>query len=414
MTRELLFYEKDEFFDYKELKFTEGYSIESISKFIKDTELINKLEINSVITDISALSEFISIQTVGEQTISLFDGEMIFICDIKHKSILSYELRHVFENYNSVEKSDVKSKIKIDENEIIGSSKKIHRKIIDLDEDELNVFFEKFKDKLYGHPKFKDDFENQIKTFRIFNKLKEHKILSFFLLGDSGVGKTEVARTIFKSLGGTKKIAKINFGNYSNEFSLSSLIGASRGYRDSDDGEIFMKVRDTDVGVLLIDEFEKSNTTLFNYFLDVLETGIIEGSLGQQIDLNGFIIIFTSNISKEDFPKRISPELRSRFDYKSQFTVLGNSDKEKYVEFRLADLSKKVKIEFEIELPENALFHFLTEINVSKFKNMRDVNKKLKKTLVKYIEEILISKEIIIPETSKPSFSERIRKILKK
>ena len=72
---------------------------------------------------------------------------------------------------------------------------------------------------------------------------------------------------------------------------MSSLIGASRGYRDSEDGEIFMKVRDTDVGVLLIDEFEKSNATLFNYFLNVLETGIIEGSLSQQIDLNGFIVI---------------------------------------------------------------------------------------------------------------------------
>lgn len=112
-----------------------------------------------------------------------------------------------------------------------------------------------------------------------------------FFDGESGVGKTEVARSIFNCLDGEKKLAKINFGNYSSEFSLSSLIGASRGYRDSEDGEIFMKVRDTDVGVLLIDEFEKSNATLFNYFLNVLETGIIEGSLSQQIDLNGFIVI---------------------------------------------------------------------------------------------------------------------------
>ena len=67
-----------------------------------------------------------------------------------------------------------------------------------------------------------------------------------------------------------------------------STIGASR---DSEDGEIFMKVRDTDVGILLIDEFEKFNVSLFNYFLNVLETGIMESSLGQQIDLNGFIIV---------------------------------------------------------------------------------------------------------------------------
>lgn len=59
----------------------------------------------------------------------------------------------------------------------------------------------------------------------------------------------------------------------------------------------------------MIDEFEKSNSTLFNYFLDVLENGKMVSSLAEEIDLNGFIIIFTSNISKEDFTQVISPEL---------------------------------------------------------------------------------------------------------
>ena len=68
-------------------------------------------------------------------------------------------------------------------------------------------------------------------------------------MGESGVGKTEVARTIYKCLGGKKKLAKVNFGNYSSEFSLSSLIGSARGYIGSDDGEIFIRVRDTDIGV---------------------------------------------------------------------------------------------------------------------------------------------------------------------
>lgn len=64
-------------------------------------------------------------------------------------------------------------------------------------------------------------------------------------------------------------------------------------------------------------------------------------SLGDEIDLNGFIIVFTSNITKEDFSKRISPELRSRFNYKCMFTVLSNKDKEKYIEFRVGSLIKK-------------------------------------------------------------------------
>jgi len=146
-----------------------------------------------------------------------------------------------------------------------------------------------------------------------------------------------------------------------------------------------MKVRDTDIGVLLIDEFEKSNATLFNYFLNVLETGIIESSLGEQIDLNGFIIVFTSNISKEGFQKRISPELRSRFDYKCMFTLLSNNDKNKYIEFRADSISKKIKLELGLELGEDLKNYLLTNVNVSSFKNMRDINRQIKKEFLSYL-----------------------------
>lgn len=404
MDRILYLYDKDDFFDYKAMKFSEGYSIVSISKFIKDNELIQDLDVNSEIVDLSVLTEYQLLQLLPEQIIPLFDEETIFIADKKYKNHFIYELRFLFNEFKETEKSHLKSEVQLESSENKTTTKR-HKKIIDLEENELNQFFENFRNKLYGHPKFKDDFENQIRTFRIFNKLKEHKILSLFLLGDSGVGKTEVARTIHKCLEGEKPLAKINFGNYSNEFSLSSLIGASRGYRDSEDGEIFMKVRDADVGILLIDEFEKSNTTLFNYFLNVLETGIIEGSLGQQIDLNGFIIIFTSNISKDDFPKRISPELRSRFDYKCQFTLLNYDDKIKYIEFRVRDLVKKVKLEFGVDLPENTIDYFLISIDVNKYSNMRDINNKIKMVFLDYLKtEHQVPGEVDIVENSS-SFS---------
>ena len=204
-------------------------------------------------------------------------------------------------------------------------------------------------------------------------------------MGDSGVGKTEVARLIFDCLKGTKSLAKINFGNYSNEFSLSSLIGSARGYIGSDDGEIFMKVRDTDIGVLLIDEFEKSNSTLFNYFLDVLESGKMTSSLGQEIDLNGFIIVFTSNISKEDYKKRISPELRSRFDYKCMFTLLGDEDKTKYLEFRAKSILEKINLDSSDVLDSDLSQYLKSNIDVSKYQNMRDINKRIKKTFIQYL-----------------------------
>ena len=174
--------------------------------------------------------------------------------------------------------------------------------------------------------------------------------------------------------------------------------------------EKFFRVRDTDIGIILIDEFEKSNAALFNYFLDVLESGKIVSSLADEIDLNGFIIIFTSNISKENFQNKISPELRSRFDYKGLFTLLYNKDKQKFVEFRVKSIIKRFNSEFEHKLNENLYEYFQSQINVSKYNNMRDLNKKIKRIFVEYVSKELYQDAIIIENLStKKKF---LRKIL--
>jgi ATP-dependent Clp protease ATP-binding subunit ClpC len=396
MKRELLFFERDVFYEYKEQKKNDGYSIISISNCLKDinNDYFSDFDYTSQIVDISALgSGYNEIQLIGEQIINKFiETETIFIADSRLKEKLQYELRYCFENFNDIELS-VNALDNTNKSGKTITSK--HKKIIDLTENELEKFLRKFKEQLYGHDKFKDDFTELVLNFRVFNKLEEHKILSLFLLGESGVGKTEVARILHKCLGGKKKLAKVNFGNYSSEFSLSSLIGSARGYIGSDDGEIFIRVRDADVGVILIDEFEKSNATLFNYFLDVLESGKIINSLADEIDLNGFIIVFTSNISKEDFTNKISPELRSRFDYKGKFTLLYEEDKRKFVEFRVKSIIRKYnELESENKIEESEYEYFLSNVDVNKFNNMRDLNKKIKKIFVEYVsrKDLVINK----------------------
>lgn len=399
MKQELLFFERDAFYDYKECKLNEGYTIISIGYYLSNLSndvIFEEFDHTTQIVDISALaSGYKEVQLLGEQILAKFPNfETIFIADKRHEEVLKYELRYVFSQFNGIETSieNTDFGIKNNSNNKIISPK--HKKVIDLDENELNTFFIKFRESLYGHEKFKDDFSELVKNFKIFNKLGEHKILSLFLMGESGVGKTEVARTLYKCLGGKKRLAKVNFGNYSSEFSLSSLIGSARGYIGSEDGEIFIRVRDTDIGVILIDEFEKSNATLFNYFLDVLESGRIISSLAEEIDLNGFIIIFTSNISKDNFKNRISPELRSRFDYKGLFTLLYDKDKQKFVEFRVKSIIKKFNLEFEHKLDEDLYREFLSRINVSKYNNMRNLNKKIKKEFVDYVSSLVDYVEI--------------------
>ena len=248
------------------------------------------------------------------------------------------------------------------------------------------LFFSNFDARLYGHERFKEEFKELVTSFRVFNKLGEHKILSLFLMGDSGVGKTEVARSIHKALGSQAKLAKINFGNYSSHDALNSLIGSPLGYIGSDGGELLKRVNESDVGLILIDEFEKADNAVFNYFLDVLENGKIVNSQADEYDVNGYIIVFTSNITKENFKSKISPELRSRFDYKGVFNLLTDEDKKKFVHFRVNQIITKYREFVSTDIPDKLHDIIVSKIDVSQFKNMRDLNKKIKDTFVAHIK----------------------------
>lgn len=380
MIQELLFYDKNYFDYFKKNKEKEGFNIVSVTEYMRNFELANDVSEVNQIVDISSLSGLNSLQYNAESLFPYFNENITFISDKENKKIFEYELRFCFIEFTDLE--IVEGIIVTDEDEIKFEKPLIHKKIIDISNEEVYSFLKAFSSEIYGHEKFKDDFSKLITNFRVFNKLGEHKILSLFLMGDSGVGKTEVARAIHKCLGGKGKLAKINFGNYSSDNSLNSLIGSPRGYIGSEEGEIFIRVKNSDIGLILIDEFEKSNSTLFNYFLDVLENGKMSSSLSEEIDLNGFIIIFTSNINKEDFTKIISPELRSRFDYKGYFNLLFHRDKQKFVDFRIRSIIQKFKIHFKKELPESIEEEILEKVNVSQFKNMRDLNKSIKNAFV--------------------------------
>lgn len=393
MKKELLFYNQIEFESIKTLFKSLEYEVISLSYFLDDLKDLNKFypyKSGVCVIDVSILGGGYyntgAIQAIGENVFRLFTNEeIIYICDNRYHDQLKYELRYCFEQF-----IDIKEKYDNFFEQLpttIVATERKHKKITDFTQEEFETFFNSFRESLYGHEKFKDDFYEIAKSFRLFNKIGEHKVLSLFLLGESGVGKTEVARALYKCLGGEENLAKVNFGNYSNEFSLSSLIGSARGYIGSDDGEIFIRVRNTDVGVILIDEFEKSNATLFNFFLDVLESGKMVSSQAIEIDINGFIIIFTSNITKEEFPTRISPELRSRFDYKGHFTRLSNQDKRKYVEYRIGSIIRKYNEHYKELLGDDVINYFVTNIPVDKYENMRDINKRIKIEFVKYIEK---------------------------
>ena len=383
----LFFYTKEQFFNFKATQTATGFNFLSISKLLTSQKNDELDKYKQYYVDISSLVGFVKTNDSQllnfEQLLGGFGDNITFICDKAYETDIKYIFRYVFDDFSDVEAESDKTFIENEEEP--GKKPNTVKKITDLDDQELESFFEDFNARLYGHERFKEEFKWLVNSFRVFNKLGEHKILSLFLMGDSGVGKTEVARSIHKALGSKSKLAKINFGNYSSHDALNSLIGSPLGYIGSDGGELLKRVHDSDVGLILIDEFEKADNAVFNYFLDVLENGKIVNSQAEEYDVSGYIIVFTSNITKDNFKSKISPELRSRFDYKGMFNLLTDEDKKKFVHFRVNQIISKYEEFVSSDIPDKLHDNVVAEIDVSQYKNMRDLNKKIKDTFVAMI-----------------------------
>ena len=380
-------YKKNEYLTYKKQLILQGKKLRSISEFLNEFS-ISRIdeEPELYVIDLSSLAPCFktndNFMFQFEQLIPKF-GDVCFIIEEKYSEDFLYDLRYCFDGLEAL-KIDVPQMNEYIKKELVLKNKV--KKITDLSEKNLDTFFEKFVEQLYGHNCFKEEFREIIDTFRIFNKIGEHKILSLFLMGESGIGKTEVARVIHKCLGSKKKLAKISFGNYSSKDALNSLIGSPLGYIGSDGGELIKRIKESDIGLILIDEFEKADAPVFNYFLDVLENGKVTNTMAEEFDIDGYIIVFTSNITPEKFQKNISPELRSRFDYKGIFDLLTDEDKQNFINFRVNDIVTKYKKKTRKSLKEESVKWIYDNIDVTKYKNMRLLNQRIKECFVRCVQ----------------------------
>ena len=300
--------------------------------------------------------------------------EVKFLCEDKVKDIAMDVFRHVFVNVSMLEiETEQESAIQADE----GTPNRHKKTINELSNDELTAFLEYINKNLVGHKKFKEGLADKLKYFKLFHKLGEQKVFSVFLMGESGIGKTEVGRLMHKAFNSKKSLCKISFGNYSSKDSLNSLIGSPRGYIGSDTGELPMQIEKSDIGLILIDEFEKADNPVFNFFLNLLEEGGFTDSQSNEYDLDGYIIIFTSNLTPEDYKKRLSPELRSRFDYVCQFQLLSDEEKKKYMYKKIDVTIKKFeeRLGVTISKTDKAILY---SIDYSKLNNLRKINRAIK------------------------------------
>ena len=239
----------------------------------------------------------------------------------------------------------------------------------------------KFNIKLKGHRQFKKDFVFQLKKFILLNDLNIRKIFSIFLSGESGVGKTEFAKILSEILYPNQAIIKINFGNYSSEGVLNSLIGSPLGYIGSEEGgELINKIKNSKSKVILIDEFEKATPNVFNFFYELLEDGKFTDRHGREHDLDGYIIVFTSNVLKEDFSKLIPNSLVSRFDLVYRFVELSVQDRKEFIKEFAEELIAKMAEEKTVNLKINNIQDKLKELEA--YNNFRIIRRKVEDIII--------------------------------
>ena len=196
---------------------------------------------------------------------------------------------------------------------------------------------------LIGHDLFKEDFIQKYENFILLERIGVRKIFSVFLIGESGIGKTEFAKILSKSLYPDEELTKINFGNYSTEGVLNSLIGSPLGYVGSDEGgELIRKINSSKSKIILIDEFEKATPAVFNFFYELLEDGKFTDRRGIAHNLNGYTIVFTSNMTSQHYLQYIPASLRSRFDLLSDFQIPNLDEKRLFIQEQADSLVDKL------------------------------------------------------------------------
>jgi ATP-dependent Clp protease ATP-binding subunit ClpB len=131
---------------------------------------------------------------------------------------------------------------------------------------------------------------------------------SFIFLGSTGVGKTELARTLAEELFGDEHaMVRIDMSEYMEKFAVSRLIGAPPGYVGYDEGgQLTEAVRRRPYAVVLLDEIEKAHPEVFNVLLQVLDEGRLTDSKGKTVDFKNTIIIMTSNLGSQLISEKVA------------------------------------------------------------------------------------------------------------
>ena len=275
------------------------------------------------------------------------------------------------------------------------------------------------KENIIGQDKAIEKVVKSIQRNRAGLKDPKKPIGSFIFLGQTGVGKTQLAKILAKELFDSEEaLIRVDMSEYMEKFAVSRLIGAPPGYVGYEDGgQLTEKIRRKPYAVVLLDEIEKAHPDIFNMLLQVLDDGFLTDSLGRKIDFTNCVIIMTSNIgvkkiqdfgsgvgfgttakkSQEDsftrktimnsLKKKFAPEFLNRIDEVIIFNSLSKENIHQIIDIELSKLYLRIdELGYKIKLSKKAK-DFLANKGYDKKYGARP----LKRTIQKHVEDLIAS-----------------------
>ena len=299
-------------------------------------------------------------------------------------------------------------------------------KIVNSEKTKLSKLSSTIGEKLIGQ---KDAIEKVVKSIqrnRAGLKAPDKPIGSFIFLGQTGVGKTQLAKILASEIFDSEEnLIRIDMSEYMEKFAISRLIGAPPGYVGYEEGgQLSEKVRRRPYSVILLDEVEKAHPDIFNMLLQVLDDGFLTDSLGRKVNFQNTIIIMTSNIGarqvkdfgtglgfetasqkaqtsdiekgviEKELKKTFSPEFLNRVDDIVIFNALEKQDIRVIVDIELEKFITRVeKIGYKLNVSDAAK-DFIAEKGFDSKYGARPLNRAIQKHIEDLVAEHVVGNTI--------------------
>ncbi|OLS36534.1 ATP-dependent Clp protease ATP-binding subunit [Alkalihalophilus pseudofirmus] len=229
------------------------------------------------------------------------------------------------------------------------------------DQEKMKNLADQLRGKVIGQEKAVEKVAKAVRRSRAGLKAKHRPIGSFLFVGPTGVGKTELTKSLAEQLFGTKEaMVRLDMSEYMEKHSVSKLIGSPPGYVGHDEaGQLTEKVRRNPYSIILLDEIEKAHPDVQHMFLQILEDGRLTDSQGRTVSFKDTVIIMTSNAGVGVKKKTVGfgaseavaetsvldalsayfkPEFLNRFDAIIEFNQLSKANLVQIVDLLLLDL----------------------------------------------------------------------------